>query len=96
MVAILLSLELNGVIKIENGKVALLKNIDDLLSHEKLVLEKMEYGKYNERFFRKIFKRYLENDMIRKGYVKEEYAERINFFHCSNYAIERTVFKEIF
>lgn len=78
MVAILLNLELKGIIEITENKVIITKNIDELLSHEKLVLRKIDFGNYSDRRFKKLFKQYIENDMISKGYVKNEYSQETN------------------
>ena len=78
VVAVLLSLELKGIIKIEDNKVVVLKDTKKLLFHEKLVLEKIEIGRYNDRYFKKVFKSDLRKDMIGKGYVKLIDGEKAN------------------
>lgn len=81
VVAILLNLKLKKYIEIENNEIIILKDIENLLEHERLVLEKIRAAKYDEGFFKRVFKVTLKQEMISRGYLKEIKNDRANIVY---------------
>lgn len=78
IVATLLNLELRKIIKIENNKIIIIKDITNLENHEKLILEQLKTDQYAKKTFKKLLKRILMADMLEDKYIYKSDDKEIN------------------
>lgn len=74
VVAILLNLQKNGVIRLSENKITILGNINNLSEHEKYIFKRDSYNKD----FKKNFKRLLLKDLVKERYVYKRSKNKFN------------------
>lgn len=71
IVAIILNLQMQNIIKIENNTIKVIGDISNLKEHEEFILKQVQKPRYNEHYIKEEFQELLIKDLKKEKYIYE-------------------------